>query len=113
MGLSVSDDVVPFVQAGEQDATEVDGPDPVVDLLESDVVLLQGIGDEQGPVLEAEGARVRDPLHEKVARILERRQLLRERPRRGPIERARWAAPEGLVGPLVVVRTRNVLKARC
>ena len=39
-------DEVAFVQACEQDATEVDGPDAIFDLLESDVVLLQGVGDE-------------------------------------------------------------------
>ena len=70
--VSVPDDVVPFVKAGEQDAIEVDRPDPVVDLLQADVVLLEGVGDEQQPMFEAEGAGIRHALHEKVPRVFER-----------------------------------------
>ena len=39
--MSVPDDIVAFVEAGEKHAVEVDGPNPVVDFLQTDMVLLQ------------------------------------------------------------------------
>lgn len=54
--MSIPDDIVALVEAGEEHAVEVDGPDPVVDFLQADVVLLQRIRDEQQLVFEAEGA---------------------------------------------------------
>src|SRR2546427_8474270 len=67
---------VALVEPREQHAMEVDGPDPVGDLLQADVMLLQGIGDEQQPVFEAERAGVSDPFDQEVSGILQRGQVL-------------------------------------
>ncbi len=63
-----SDDGVAFVDAAEQHVTEMNRPDPVVDFLEADGVLLQRIGDEQQALPQADGARVGDALDEEMAR---------------------------------------------
>jgi carboxymethylenebutenolidase len=55
---SVPDDHLALVDLGEQDRAEVDRPDPVVGFFEADVVLFQGIGDEEQRVFEPEGAGV-------------------------------------------------------
>ena len=52
-----SDDVVAFVDAAQQHVAEVNRPDPVVDLLEADGVLLERVGEEQQALPEADGAR--------------------------------------------------------
>ena len=52
------DDVVPFVDSAEEHVAEVDRPDAVVDLLESDWVLFQRIGDEEQTLPQADGAGV-------------------------------------------------------
>jgi hypothetical protein len=41
-----ADDVVAFIDAGQEDAAEVDGPDPVLDFLEADDLLLERVRDE-------------------------------------------------------------------
>lgn len=48
-------------------------------------MLLQGIGDEQQSVLETERPGIRHALHQEVAGILERGELLGKRPRGGAI----------------------------
>ena len=53
------DDVVAFVDASEQDVAEVNGPDPIVDFLETDWMLLQGVGDEEQPVLQPNRPRLK------------------------------------------------------
>lgn len=80
---SIPDHVAAFVEAGEQHAVEVTGPDPVVDLLQANVVLLQGLGDEQQPPFETNCAGVGDPLDEKLPGVLERGQVLGIGPERG------------------------------
>jgi len=54
------DDVVAFVDPSQELVAEVNRPDPVGDLLEADRVLLQGMGDEQPPLFQANGAGVGD-----------------------------------------------------
>jgi len=68
------DDVVAFVDAAEQHVAEMNRPDPVVDFLEADGMLLQRMGDEQEALPHADGARVGDALDEEMARILHGRQ---------------------------------------
>lgn len=80
--------VVALVEASEQDLAEVDRPDAIVDFLEPDVMLLEGVGDEQQAVFEAEGARVGDALDEEVSWILQRRK---------PSEAARAPMGEAIV----------------
>ena len=56
------------------------------------------MGDEDEALFEADRARRRDPLDEKVARVVDRGQLAGERPRRRLIERAGgrpWSAAWG------------------
>src|SRR5438094_38930 len=78
-------------------------PDAVIDLLEADGVLLQGVGNEEQSLLEPERPRVRDALHDEMSGILDRRQRAGVEPRRRPIPRRRRGALEKLVRPLVVV----------
>ena len=106
MGDSVllgSDDVIAFVDAAEQHVTEMNRPDPVVDFLEADGVLLQRIGDEQQALPQADGARVGDALDEEMARILHGRQGAGIGAGRGAVERGGRAILERLMGPLVVI----------
>ena len=72
-------DIVPFIQACEQDRAEVDGPDAVIDFFQPDVVGVERIGANQQPALEVNGAGIGDALHEEVRGILEGRQLRRIR----------------------------------
>ena len=65
------DDVVPFVDAAQEDVAEVNGPDVVVDLLETDGVLLERVGDEQQPLPQADGASVGDALDDEVPGVLD------------------------------------------
>ena len=66
------DDVVALVDASEQDVAEVNGPDPIVDFLEADGMLLERVGQKQQALLQADRARVSDTLDEEVARIFDR-----------------------------------------
>ena len=66
------DDVIPFVDPSQEHLAEVDRPDPVVDLLEADGVLLERVGEEQEPLLQADGAGVGDALDDEVTGILDR-----------------------------------------
>lgn len=98
-----SDDVVPLVDPAQEDAAEVDRPDPVVDLLEPDRVLLEGVGDEHEPFLEPDRPGVGDPLDDEGAGILDRGQDSGIRAGGGPEESGRRAAAQGLVGSLAIV----------
>ena len=97
------DDVIAFVDASEQHVAEVNGPDAVGDLLEADKVLLERVGDEQQPLLEADGAGVGHALDDQVPGILDRRQGTGVRARSGAVARRRGLIMQGLVGPLVAV----------
>ena len=66
-------------------------------------MLLQRIGDEEQLLLEPEGPRVRDALHEEVSGILDRGHGPRVGPARRPVARRGRGAREELVRPLVVV----------
>jgi hypothetical protein len=83
------DDVVAFIDAAEQDVAEVNRPNPIVDFLEAHGMLLQGVGEKEQPLLQANGARVGDTLDEKVAGVFDRRQRARVGPRGGVVQRGR------------------------
>ena len=68
------DDVVSFVDASEEYVAEVNRPDAVSDLLETDRVLLERVGDKQEALPEADGAGVGNALHDEVSGILDGRQ---------------------------------------
>ena len=74
------------------------------------MVLLQGIGDKQQPVLEAEGAGVGDPLHQEMAGVLERRQVLGIEPGREVVAISGRAAAQIFVRPFVVVFAAESIK---
>ncbi len=59
---SVPDDHVSFIDFGEEDGSEGDGPDPVVGFFQADVMLFQGIGDEEQFVFDPEGTGVGNAL---------------------------------------------------
>jgi len=101
--VSVPDDIVALVEASEEHAVEVDGPDPVIDFLQADVVLFEGVGDEQQPVLEAKGAGVGDALDQEVAGVLERGQVLGIGAWGHAVAITGRAAAQVLVRPFVVV----------
>jgi hypothetical protein len=66
------DDVVALIHAGQEDVAEVEGPDPVVDFLETEHVLLERVRDKEHALLEPDGPGVRHPLRNVVARVVER-----------------------------------------
>lgn len=70
-----------FVDGGEQDLVKVDGPDAVSDLLEAEVEVLQGQGEEDQVVPESDGTGAGDVLDHEVARVLDGRQGVRMGPR--------------------------------
>src|SRR5437867_7443759 len=65
------DDVVPLVDPSQQHVAEVNRPDPVVDLLKPDGVLLERVGEEQQPLPQADGAGVGHALHDEVPGVLD------------------------------------------
>jgi hypothetical protein len=67
------DDVVAFVEGRQQGGIEVDGPDAVVGLFQTDVPIDHGTREVQEPVPKTERAACRDLLHQEVAGVLERR----------------------------------------
>src|SRR5204862_7597404 len=82
-GISRIDPEVPLVEFAEQDVIEVDRPHPVRGFFKTDVVLFQGLREEELLRIEAEGARVRDKAHQVVAGVLGVRMPGRIRARRG------------------------------
>lgn len=78
-GLS-ADDVVPFVEFGQEDGVEADGPDPIFGLFQSDVVIGERLRDEEQAVLKAERPASRDFFHQEVPGVFLRRPVFRVRP---------------------------------
>ena len=72
------DDEVALGETREEHVAKMDRPDAVVDFLEADVVLREGVGDEQQAILEAKRAGVADEADLIVPGILDRRQVLGE-----------------------------------
>ena len=73
-----ADDKVTFVEARQQDLAEIDRPDAIVDLVEADMMLFEGVGDEEHPTLEPEGARIAHEADLIVPGVFDGRQSLRE-----------------------------------
>lgn len=96
-------DVVPFVELGQEDGVEEDGPDAVVRLLQSDVVVRERLRNEEQSMLEAKRSAGRDLLHQEVPGIFLGRELSRVRPGRGRVVRRWRVASQVLVRPFHVV----------
>ena len=79
---SFADDIVAIIEAREQDCAEVNRPDPIVDFFETDIVIVERIGEVQQPGLQANRASISDAFDEEVARIVQRGEFRRLRPRR-------------------------------
>ncbi len=58
-----------FIDPSQKHVTEIERPDPVVDLLEADAVLPQSRRQIQQPGREANGPRVGDALDHEVVRV--------------------------------------------
>jgi hypothetical protein len=65
-----ANDIVPFIELGQEHGVEVERPDAIVGFLEANVVVGQAVGDEEQTVLEAKGAAGRDLLDQEVAGVL-------------------------------------------
>lgn len=100
---SVPDNHVAFVHFGQEDGSEVDGPDSVVGFFKVDVVFFHGVGNKEQLVFQPEGAGVGDPLDKEVPGVFEGRQALGKRARRGAVAGARGVTAQCVVRALVVV----------
>ena len=65
-----------LVEASEEHVVEVDGPDAIVDLFETDPFLIQDLAEEQRVLPESEGAGLADATSLEVAGVLGLRQVL-------------------------------------
>src|SRR3990172_10255851 len=93
-----ANDGVPFIDPAQEYVTEVQRPNPVVDFFQADLVLLEGVGEKEQPLLEADRPPVGDPLGDEMARILDRRGGSPLRPRGRAATRRRRGAPAGAGG---------------
>ena len=78
---SFADDIVALIEAREQDRAEVNRPDPLVDFFETDVAIVERIGEIQHPGLKTNRASISDAFDEEVARIFQRGESRWIRPR--------------------------------
>jgi len=88
----------------------VDGPDPIIDLLEADDVLLERVREEEQALLEPDRPGVGHALGNVVARVLDRREVPRVRTGRRLVQRGGRPAPEKLVRALVVVEDTEAVE---
>src|SRR5262245_53574430 len=92
----------PFVQAAKSQRPEVDVPDAVVDLLQSDVFGDAHDRDVHPPAVPANAAVGADIADFKAIGILERWRPIRHRPQRRRVARGRYLLVERFVRPLLV-----------
>src|SRR5437764_7648890 len=103
----------PLVQAAQLQRPEVDVPDPVVDFLQPDVLADADDRHVHPATIPPDppiGADVPDP---EAVRVLERRQPVGHRPRRGRVTRGRRLLVERLVRALVIELLAKTLNLRC
>ena len=91
---------VVLVESAEQDGAEVEGPDAIVDLLESYVLLDDAGADVDPALLPADAAVSADAADLEVAGVLQRREPLGIGARGRLVEGGRGLVAEPLVGPL-------------
>ncbi len=92
-----------FVESTEEHGSEVNGPDAVVGLLQTDVFLEQGMADVDPTPLPADAAVSADPADFEVSGILGLWQPVGVGARGGCVERGRWGLIEMFVRAFVVV----------
>jgi hypothetical protein len=88
-----------FVESAEQDGAEVEGPDAVVDLLESDDLLDDAGADVDPALLPADAAISADAADLEMAGVFQRREPLGVRARRRLADSLAVAAEPDIVGP--------------
>jgi hypothetical protein len=93
---------VVFVEPAEMDGAEVNGPDSISDLLETDDFALEEGGDEDLSALPAHGVVTGDPAELEVGGVFERLGGLGEGTRRRAVDGGWGLHVQGLVGSLVV-----------
>ena len=99
----IHDTVVGFVEPTEMNRPEIDGPDGVGDLFESDRVVFQKAADEDLSSIPSQGRVARDLAELEVSRVLERIRLIGEWPVGEPVNRGRGFHLERLVRSLLVI----------
>lgn len=92
-----------FVQSPETKWSEVDIPNAVVDLLETDVLTSESVGDAHPVLIPANSTVATDEPDLEVPRVLDGWQRLREAAVGGSIDRSGRFLTEGLMGPFEVV----------
>jgi hypothetical protein len=110
--MLAANDVVTFIEPGDQYLTKVDRPDAIADFLESDRVWREGVGDEEQSLLETKRPGVGDALHEEVPRILDRQEPGIVHARRGSVERGGRPSSQMLMRSLVVVLPSEIIEGR-
>jgi hypothetical protein len=100
---SCAEDVVTFIDPGQEDVAEVDGPDAIVDFLEAEDMLLERVRDKDQALLESDRSRVRHPLGNVMARVLDRREGPGVQAGRRLVQRGGRSAAEKLVRAFIVV----------
>src|SRR6185503_13355755 len=106
----VKDPLCALVEFGQQHRAKIDGPDPVVDLLESDPLSDQHSADMHKPLVPLDAAVAADLPDLEVSGVLERRQPLRKRSGRPGVPRGRGLTVESSVRSLVVVDLEEALE---
>ena len=67
--MSATNEIVSFVQCGNEHGVEIDRPDAVVGLLQTDVLIDERVREVEQFGAEPKGAGRRDLLHEEVQRV--------------------------------------------
>jgi hypothetical protein len=92
-----------FIDLAEEHSSEVKRPDTIVRLLQPNLVLLECVGEEEKPILEADRPGIGHPLHEEVSGILQWRKTLGVLVPRVRVARRWRISGERGVRPLLVV----------
>ena len=100
-----------LIEFPEEHLAEVDGLDPIVGFLESDVLSAQRTAKNEQVVLEANGPDTRDVFDQQVARILQRRERIGIGTRRGLVVRGGRITRERFMRSLFVVFAAKLIEA--
>jgi len=110
--FDIHDAVVSLIEPAEVKGSVEDGPDVHGDLLEADEVVFEQAGDEDLPAPPSEGAVSGDAAELEMSGVLEGPGAVDEGPGRGRVEHGWSLHVQGLVGPVVVIDSPEVVEAR-
>ena len=94
--------VISFVKMPEQNRSEVNGPDPVIDGLQPDILLFDDLRDIDPMTVPSYSPVCADEPNFEVAGILDRRKRAGKGTWRGLVDRCRGFLAKGFMGTLVV-----------